>query len=192
MLKHLLSKSDALKKTKKGVIHVRQGQKVALPKLQKTFSNEQEELEWEMLKQQVTLQRTITEDERMKAKSVVEVDGFDNAKEDQTNIGEDTMKKVLDIERLSHMMQLAKARATEIMEARKKQPVPLPKVPQTVVFDLGDSKDEDVDMTDDKDPFKTPSKRELKQARFVASVNADSESNKMPVEQVRRNRENRK
>lgn len=43
----------------------------------------------------------------------------------------------------------------------------------------------------EEDYFKTPTKREIMQARFVASVNADSEANKMPTEYIRKNSEKR-
>ena len=72
MLQHILKQSKALKTEKKGVINIRRSfgkvgigkQPMRPPKLEKVFSEEIDELEWEMLKEQVTLQRTITETER--------------------------------------------------------------------------------------------------------------------------------
>lgn len=44
---------------------------------------------------------------------------------------------------------------------------------------------------DHADDLRSPTKKEVKQARFIASFNADTQANKMPIEHARRSRETR-
>lgn len=100
MLQHILKKSSALKTKNDGVINIKRysfDKPPLIPQLAKVFSSEVEELEWEMLKKQVTMQRTITEDERLDAQEVLVLETFESANSDtDSNLDDVTMKKVLD------------------------------------------------------------------------------------------------